>query len=343
MNKIISQKHIYSGIFILILLSALSSCSSVKKTRRLLTARTINIATNPIIADIKIEDIKKTGTATNNSDISFELIRNAAICDLLQKNNGDVLIAPFYIIKKDGNQTTVSVKGFVGRYFNIRVDTATVNQDSILSKQSSKNIKQKASFSKDREAKIELINAVNSLNEKIYVPSQKLIEIGVTETPIKLENTSKENNQYIPSVDKNDNTKNKTNVENKKNHISNNVDFVADSLITENKLKVNKKAKDDSTINDYDGETIEIKKPQGIGKEIKIGNNKYIGGVKNNVPHGLGTIYYNTKTKISVINNLDVYARKGDYLTGRWFNGELEYGVLYDSEGEMVSKITIGR
>ena len=62
-----------------------------------------------------------------------------------------------------------------------------------------------------------------------------------------------------------------------------------------------------------------------------LGYGKYEGAMKNGQPHGTGTIYYTTRHQ--VVPSKDIYAERGDYVTGSFRDGMLMSGQLHRKDG----------
>ena len=88
------------------------------------TFRTLDINTAPVTADLKIDQTKTTGMAKEKVSVALESIKSTAIRDLLEKNSGDILIEPSYVVVNDGAYITVTVSGYIGRYVNLRQTTS---------------------------------------------------------------------------------------------------------------------------------------------------------------------------------------------------------------------------
>lgn len=80
-----------------------------------------------------------------------------------------------------------------------------------------------------------------------------------------------------------------------------------------------------------------------VATEIKFNGKKYEGKSINGVPDGLGTLYFNSEEIVSEYDDKKTVAQAGDYLKGKWNNGELEYGILYDKSGNKKATLIIGR
>ena len=62
-----------------------------------------------------------------------------------------------------------------------------------------------------------------------------------------------------------------------------------------------------------------------------LGYGKYEGKMENGQPHGNGTIYYTTRHQ--VVPSKDIYAERGDYVTGSFRDGMLMSGQLHRKDG----------
>ena len=83
--------------------------------------------------------------------------------------------------------------------------------------------------------------------------------------------------------------------------------------------------------------------PSLIKKTLYINGNNYYGDVRNGKPDGKGRLTYSTRERISENDMKKTMSEPGDYLDGKWNNGELERGTLYDREGNKKTTIIIGR
>lgn len=77
--------------------------------------------------------------------------------------------------------------------------------------------------------------------------------------------------------------------------------------------------------------------------KITVAGNIYEGSIRNGKPHGKGVMNYTSPALISHDDPEKTMAATGDYLTGRWNDGELEMGTLYNKDGDKKSVIRIGR
>jgi serine/threonine protein kinase len=86
----------------------------------------------------------------------------------------------------------------------------------------------------------------------------------------------------------------------------------------------------------------EKKSPKPQKMTLYIKGNKYEGYVKDGKPNGIGTIYYSREGKVFINNARTILSKPGDYLEGRWNKGELEFGTLYDKNGNKKETFIIG-
>jgi len=72
---------------------------------------------------------------------------------------------------------------------------------------------------------------------------------------------------------------------------------------------------------------------------------RYEGRVVNGIPEGHGgTMTYTCRVQIAKREGgRTYYAEKGDYFTGKWHNGDIEFGNLFDSNGIQKFNINVGR
>ncbi len=115
------------------LVAGFSSCITTLPVYRSSTIRVTDIQTLPITCDLQIDQAKKTGMASTTAGGSIEDLKISAIADVLEKNAGDVLIEPHFVIEEKGMTITVTVSGYVGKYSNIRPDSKSqINSVSVL-------------------------------------------------------------------------------------------------------------------------------------------------------------------------------------------------------------------
>ena len=109
MRKIVFIASLSIALFV-------TSCTT---STRVSTVRTAEIKTS-LIADLDIDQTKKSGTATNRDGSTLEAMKMAAIAKVLEENKGDVLIEPSFVVESNSVTTTVTVTGLVARYVNVR-------------------------------------------------------------------------------------------------------------------------------------------------------------------------------------------------------------------------------
>jgi len=80
-----------------------------------------------------------------------------------------------------------------------------------------------------------------------------------------------------------------------------------------------------------------------VKKTLNIKVNSYYGDVRNGKPDGKGRLTYSAHERISEYDTRETMSEPGDYLDGKWNNGELERGTLFDKEGNKKATIIIGR
>ena len=80
--------------------------------------------------------------------------------------------------------------------------------------------------------------------------------------------------------------------------------------------------------------------PKESTKEYGFGT--YSGALENGIPGpGKGTMYYNCHIQIAkhATDKPTHYAEEGDYFEGYWYNGDIEFGILFDKNGKKKEKI----
>ena len=70
---------------------------------------------------------------------------------------------------------------------------------------------------------------------------------------------------------------------------------------------------------------------------------KYVGRTVNGIPYGRGTMTYTCRIHIAKHGSATRYAENGHRLEGTWTNGDIENGVLYDSNNNRKAGILAGR
>jgi len=78
---------------------------------------------------------------------------------------------------------------------------------------------------------------------------------------------------------------------------------------------------------------------------ISVSGGTYTGECKNGKPHKMGTIRYNSRTLINPNDPKEKqrYAEAGQRITGEFYDGRLVHGQLFDSNGNQIDKIVVGR
>lgn len=76
---------------------------------------------------------------------------------------------------------------------------------------------------------------------------------------------------------------------------------------------------------------------------IELPYGRYEGMVLNGAPHGAGRLIYNCSHLINSKDSKLRYSEKGDIFVGRFYNGEPEYGKLYNSDNELKATMNFGR
>ncbi len=90
-------------------------------------------------------------------------------------------------------------------------------------------------------------------------------------------------------------------------------------------------------------QTPEPVKTPAVVKTISINGNKYTGEVRNGKPDGKGKLIYAFHERISELDPKSTMSEVGDYLEGKWNDGELEYGTLYDKNGVKKKTVIVGK
>ncbi len=117
--------------------------------------------------------------------------------------------------------------------------------------------------------------------------------------------------------------------------------------VSDNKSTEKREAKEESLVSgNKSTEKREKKKRNSVSgsKSITFPNgDKYVGEVLNDKLNGEGTYTFASEQIISKNDPKKRKAQKGDYLVGKWRNGELYTGKLYNDKGERKETIIIGR
>jgi serine/threonine protein kinase len=71
--------------------------------------------------------------------------------------------------------------------------------------------------------------------------------------------------------------------------------------------------------------------------------NYYQGSIKDGKMHGKGIFYFVNEDIISKNDPMERRAESGCYIEGDWFNGDLYKGKLFDKNGKLKDRITLGR
>lgn len=100
----------------------LASCSVLKTNTA--TSKTLNIYSagivqKPLLVDLEVKEKKVTGTAVGLST-SFEIVKQNAVANALEKVNADVLVEPSYKTESSNGKVTATVTGYPAVYKNFR-------------------------------------------------------------------------------------------------------------------------------------------------------------------------------------------------------------------------------
>ncbi len=91
-------------------------------------------------------------------------------------------------------------------------------------------------------------------------------------------------------------------------------------------------------------EVVAPPKPKPITNgTINFSFGTYVGDLKNGAAEGQGRMTYKIRTKISKYDRENRYAEAGQSVVGTWYNNNLDFGKLYDAQGNLIETLTIGR
>ena len=83
--------------------------------------------------------------------------------------------------------------------------------------------------------------------------------------------------------------------------------------------------------------------PAGTQTKVFSDGSKYVGEMKNEKMHGLGTYYYKERQQISPKDLKKRFAESGDYITGEFYEGNVVSGKLFDAQNNLKEVVIIGR
>lgn len=83
--------------------------------------------------------------------------------------------------------------------------------------------------------------------------------------------------------------------------------------------------------------------PTGTQTKVFSDGGKYVGEMKNEKMHGLGTYYYKERQQISSKDLKKRFAEAGDYITGEFYEGNVVSGKLFDAQNNLKEVVIIGR
>jgi hypothetical protein len=83
--------------------------------------------------------------------------------------------------------------------------------------------------------------------------------------------------------------------------------------------------------------------PAGTQTKNFDDGSKYVGEMKNEKMHGLGTYYYKERQQISPKDLKKRFAEAGDYLIGEFYEGNVVSGKLFSGDNKLKEVIVIGR
>jgi hypothetical protein len=124
-NKQMSYKHyLLNGILAATVGFGLSSCGVMrpagKQVTRTSSYRTAAIQTSKVVADLEIDQEKKSDKATDKASASIDALKGMAVHNVLSANKGDILLEPTFVVENNGLTITVTVTGYVAKYVNLR-------------------------------------------------------------------------------------------------------------------------------------------------------------------------------------------------------------------------------
>ncbi len=88
-----------------------------------------------------------------------------------------------------------------------------------------------------------------------------------------------------------------------------------------------------------------VSKPEPVQEPntLQLSYGRYSGDIENGKASGMGKMVYTKRTLISKYDRKKRYAEVGQYVIGNWYNNELDFGKLYNKNGDIIETIIIGR
>lgn len=88
---------------------------------------------------------------------------------------------------------------------------------------------------------------------------------------------------------------------------------------------------------------VEKKQKPDTPAELTLSYGLYVGEIKNGYPHGHGRLTYTKSRQIHPYDMKERMAEAGDYVEGEFFNGFVDFGVQFDSSGNVIQSLRFGR
>jgi hypothetical protein len=131
------MKQISYFLVVVVIVATCVSCGTsavaTKSVKKESTYRTMNVLTPALQADLQVDKEKKTGTASGSyTTVTVSKLKSSAIQNVLNANQGDVLVEPSYVVEDDGSIITVTVSGYVAKYVNFKPVSGTVGNVTVV-------------------------------------------------------------------------------------------------------------------------------------------------------------------------------------------------------------------
>lgn len=101
-----------------------SSCSTIRWSARDTASMNVTksgIYTKPKVADLKIENIRATGSSAGDiKEKSIETIKAEALQNALRASQADILVEPIYEVERNGGTVSARVTGFPAKIIGFK-------------------------------------------------------------------------------------------------------------------------------------------------------------------------------------------------------------------------------
>src|SRR5688500_13907930 len=108
-------------LLLLIFAGVLTSCTTTKTiTTKSMDIYGPGVIQNPVVVDLKVDETKVFGTATESQSNTLLSVKQKALIDAMKKSGADVIVEPVFETETKKGKTTATVSGYPAVYTNFR-------------------------------------------------------------------------------------------------------------------------------------------------------------------------------------------------------------------------------